>query len=256
MAYYPNSLLMLPGTLVVPLREHHWPPTKRTDIDDSHTNVLLSLSVFWFFLNSNEVISLFCEKRQKKLNQYFQNWDSMWMGISSGPVVGTPVTWKKSESQVDTANFRKKTIVMFYVNCSEKKFSEKRKWASPLRPLGAKWMRTFQVGLFSRVTDLRWGKGETNDISRKQDESRRAGGTQTWPARWTRVGRKKRLGRGRGPFRAKNFFQNVRCPFRKISCVLENVSFNLSNFLHAALYGNSKDTLLPRFSKILLCFEL
>ena len=34
--------------------------------------------------------------------------------------------------------FQKKTIVMFYVNCSEKKFSEKRKWASPLRPLGAK----------------------------------------------------------------------------------------------------------------------
>ena len=75
-------------------------------------------------------------------------------------------------------------------------------------------------------------------------------------SRWTRVGRKKRLGRGRGPFRAKNFFQNIRSPFRKINCVLENVSFNLSNFLHAALYGNSKDTLLPRFPKILLCFEL
>ena len=106
MAYYPKPLLMLPGTLVVPLREHHWPPTKRTDIDDSHDNVLLSLSVFRYFFYSNEVISLFCEKRQKKSNQYFQNWDSIWMGISCGPVVGTPVTWKNSESQLDTANFR------------------------------------------------------------------------------------------------------------------------------------------------------
>ena len=72
MAYYSKPLLMLPGTLVVPLREHHWPPTKRTDIDDSHTNVLLSLSVFCFFLNSNEVISLFCEKRQKNWISIFK----------------------------------------------------------------------------------------------------------------------------------------------------------------------------------------
>ena len=63
-------------------------------------------------------------------------------------------------------------------------------------------------------------------------------------SRWTRVGRKKRLGRGRGPFRAKNFFQYIPCPFRKINLVLKNVRFNLSNFLHAALNWRDDDNLL------------
>ena len=63
-------------------------------------------------------------------------------------------------------------------------------------------------------------------------------------ARWTRVGRKKRLGRGRGPFRAKIFFQYIPCPFRKINRVLKNVRFNLYNFLHAALNWRDKDNLL------------
>ena len=42
----------------------------------------------------------------------------------------------------------------------------------------------------------------------------------------------------------------------RISRVLENWRSEFPNFLHAAPYGNSKDTLLPRFAKILLCVDL
>ena len=43
--------------------------------------------------------------------------------------------WReKSRSRSWTRQISDKTIVMFYVNCSEKKFSEKKKTASPLRP--------------------------------------------------------------------------------------------------------------------------
>ena len=134
MAYYPKPLLMLPGTLVVPLREHHWPRTKRTDIDDSHNNVLLSLSVFrYFFFNSNEVISLIYEKRQKNQISFFKiETVSEW---ESHVVLLLEHQWReKSRSRSWTRQILDKTIVMFYVNCSEKKFSEKKKWASPLRP--------------------------------------------------------------------------------------------------------------------------
>ena len=44
--------------------------------------------------------------------------------------------------------------------------------------------------------------------------------------------------------------------FCRISCVLKNWRSEFPNFLHAALYGKSKDTLLPRFPKILLCVDL
>ena len=42
----------------------------------------------------------------------------------------------------------------------------------------------------------------------------------------------------------------------RISRVLKNWRSEFPNFLHAAPYGNSKDTLLPRFAKILLCVDL
>ena len=42
----------------------------------------------------------------------------------------------------------------------------------------------------------------------------------------------------------------------RISRVLENWRSEFPNFLHAAPYWNSKDTLLPRFAKILLCVDL
>ena len=144
---------------------------------------------FGIFFNSNEVISLFCEKRQKNQITFFKiETVSEW---ESHVVLLLEHQWReKSRSRSWTRQISDKTIVMFYVNCSEKKFSEKKNGLHHCARRGAKWMRTFQVGLFSRLTDLRWGKGETKDISRKQDESRRAGGTQTWPARWSRVAQK------------------------------------------------------------------
>ena len=60
--------------------------------------------------------------------------------------------------------------------------------------------------------------------------------------------------RGRGPVGSKE--QLPLTLFCRISCVLENWRSEFPNFLHAALYGNSKDTLLPRFPKILLCVDL
>ena len=137
MACYSKPLLMLLGTLVVPLREHHWPPTKRTDIDDSHNNVLLSLRVFRFFFNSNEVISLFCEKRQKNQTNIFKiETVSEW---ESHVVLLLEHQWReKSRSRSWTRQISDKTIVMFYVNCSEKKSSEKKKIGSTIAPVGGK----------------------------------------------------------------------------------------------------------------------
>ena len=134
MAYYPKPLLMLPGTLVVPHREHHWPPTKRTDIDDSHNNALLSLSVFrYFFLNSNEVISLFCEKRQKKSNQFFKiETVSEW---ESHVVLLLEHQWsEKSRSRSWTRQISDKTIVMFMWTVNRRSSVRRKKSASPLRP--------------------------------------------------------------------------------------------------------------------------
>ena len=56
------------------------------------------------------------------------------MGTSCGPVVGGTESREKSRSRSWTRQISDKTIVMFYVNCSEKKFSKKKKSASPLRP--------------------------------------------------------------------------------------------------------------------------
>ena len=110
-----------------------------------------------------------------------------------------------------------------------------------LRPKGARliWMRRVRRlclrPWYWRMTLLFWFQ----QIPKTKNKSRDLEG-----ARWTRVRRKKRLGRGRGPFRAKNFFQYIPCPFRKINLVLKNVRFNLSNFLHAALNWRDDDNLL------------
>ena len=93
------------------------------------------LSVFFgiFFFNSNEVISLIYEKRQKNQISFFKiETVSEW---ESHVVLLLEHQWReKSRSRSWTRQILDKTIVMFYVNCSEKKFSEKKKLASPLRP--------------------------------------------------------------------------------------------------------------------------
>ena len=88
---------------------------------------------FGIFFNSNEVISLFYEKRQKNQISFFKiETVSEW---ESHVVLLLEHQWReKSRSRSWTRQILDKTIVMFYVNCSEKKFSEKKKWASPLRP--------------------------------------------------------------------------------------------------------------------------
>ena len=76
---------------------------------------------------------------------------------------------------------------------------------------------------------------------------------------WQLGGRRVRLwrsaetGEGAPSVRRNNYL----LPFSwRISPVLENCRSEFPNFLHAASYWNSKDTLLPRFAKILLCVDL
>ena len=76
---------------------------------------------------------------------------------------------------------------------------------------------------------------------------------------WQLGGRRVRLwrsvetGEGAPSVRKNIYLYYLSC---RISRVLENWRSEFPNFLHAAPYGNSKDTLLPRFAKILLCVDL
>ena len=76
---------------------------------------------------------------------------------------------------------------------------------------------------------------------------------------WQLGGRRVRLwrsaetGEGAPSVRRNNYLLPFSC---RISRVLENWRSEFPNFLHAAPYWNSKDTLLPRFAKILLCVDL
>ena len=76
---------------------------------------------------------------------------------------------------------------------------------------------------------------------------------------WQLGGRRVRLwrsvetGEGAPSVRKNIYLYYFSC---RISRVLENWRSEFPNFLHAAPYGNSKDTLLPRFAKILLCVDL
>ena len=76
---------------------------------------------------------------------------------------------------------------------------------------------------------------------------------------WQLGGRRVRLwrsvetGEGAPSVRKNIYLYYLSC---RISRVLENWRSEFPNFLHAAPYWNSKDTLLPRFAKILLCVDL
>ena len=76
---------------------------------------------------------------------------------------------------------------------------------------------------------------------------------------WQLGGRRVRLwrsvetGEGAPSVRKNIYLYYLSC---RISPVLENWRSEFPNFLHAAPYWNSKDTLLPRFAKILLCVDL
>ena len=71
--------------------------------------------------------------------------------------------------------------------------------------------------------------------------------------RRVRLWRSAETGEGAPSVRRNNYL----LPFSwRISPVLENCRSEFPNFLHAASYWNSKDTLLPRFAKILLCVDL
>ena len=76
---------------------------------------------------------------------------------------------------------------------------------------------------------------------------------------WQLGGRRVRLwrsaetGEGAPSVRKNIYLYYLSC---RISRVLENWRSEFLNFLHAAPYWNFKDTLLPRFAKILLCVDL
>ena len=76
---------------------------------------------------------------------------------------------------------------------------------------------------------------------------------------WQLGGRRVRLwrsvetGEGAPSVRKNIYLYYLSC---RISPVLKNWRSEFPNFLHAAPYWNSKDTLLPRFAKILLCVDL
>ena len=71
--------------------------------------------------------------------------------------------------------------------------------------------------------------------------------------RRVRLWRSAETGEGAPSVRRNNYLLPFSC---RISRVLENWRSEFPNFLHAAPYWNSKDTLLPRFAKILLCVDL
>ena len=71
--------------------------------------------------------------------------------------------------------------------------------------------------------------------------------------RRVRLWRSVETGEGAPSVRKNIYLYYLSC---RISRVLKNWRSEFPNFLHAALYWNSKDTLLPRFAKILLCVDL
>ena len=71
--------------------------------------------------------------------------------------------------------------------------------------------------------------------------------------RRVRLWRSVETGEGAPSVRKNIYLYYLSC---RISRVLENWRSEFPNFLHAAPYWNSKDTLLPRFAKILLCVDL
>ena len=83
----------------------------------------------------------------------------------------------------------------------------------------------------------------------------RVGGAKQFPlgGRRVRLWRSVETGEGAPSVRKNIYLYYLSC---RISRVLENWRSEFPNFLHAAPYWNSKDTLLPRFAKILLCVDL
>ena len=82
---------------------------------------------------------------------------------------------------------------------------------------------------------------------------KKAGPQKHLGGRRVRLWRSAETGEGAPSVRRNIYLLPFSC---RISCVLENWRSEFPNFLHAAPYGNSKDTLLTRFAKILLCVDL
>ena len=80
-----------------------------------------------------------------------------------------------------------------------------------------------------------------------------AGPQKPLGGRRVRLWRSAETGEGAPSVRRNIYLLPFSC---RISRVLENWRSEFPNFLHAAPYWNSKDTLLPRFAKILLCVDL